>query len=91
MTGLVILILSAMVIYLNIKLRRANNTIDDLRSGRGSNEGVYRATVSPEQFQRILEALNNGIYPPPLATGHYSQGGTQPHLCVCGRPLEEHR
>lgn len=85
MTGLVILILSAMVAYLNIMLRRANETITELQDTRFYRPSEFLVPVRPGSFERFLENINRAT------PEHHSVGGTTPHMCVCGIPLEEHR
>lgn len=63
---------------------------EDLRSGRTTRPHEYRLTVRPETFQHFMEIINSQT-PPPPSPGHYSVGGTTPHLCICGKPLEDHR
>lgn len=52
------------------------------------DDRTYRVTVTPERFEQLLSEL--GSLPPP-PDGHYSVGGTRPHMCVCGKPIKEHK
>jgi hypothetical protein len=73
-------------IWLYGKLERDHK---DLQTGRTSRPGEYRVTVRPETFQDVIELISS--QPPPPSPDHYSVGGTNPHMCICGKPLKEHR
>ena len=88
MMGL-IMILSATIFYLNVRLQQANDTIEELRTGRTNRPGEYLLPVRPGIYQHFMDLINNT--PPPPSPDHYSVGGTTPHLCVCGKPIKEHR
>lgn len=90
MTGLIILVFGATIFYLNVRLRQANETIEELRSRWPTQHGALKPGIyylNPhliEQYEHMLEKLNE-------PGEHYSVGGTKPHMCVCGKPIQEHQ
>lgn len=54
----------------------------------GAQVTIHRyVPVNPVHYPTLDDLIDAELH------GHhpYSQGGTQPHLCVCGTPLEEHQ
>lgn len=50
----------------------------------GAHVAIHRYVPATRTLDDIIDDELHGHHP-------YSQGGIRPHLCVCGKPLEEHQ